>query len=115
MMNIINETKYEFPMVVLKKVLRKTANKRNLGLMGTLTIFDFDCDRIYIKNESSEEFTIRTWNVFEYGSKGTLRVIYTFFKDLETEIKIDDWCTTSCLEIGCGFVNVLQEELEEII
>lgn len=84
MMNIVNNTNCGKQVeVILRKVLLKTSNKRELGLVGTLTIDEFDYDRMYITNEQGEEFTIRTWNFMRYN-KGH-RVDCTLFKTVESE------------------------------
>lgn len=84
MINIINNTNCGKQVeVILRKVLYKTANKKELGLVGTLTIDEFDYDRVYITNEQGNEFIIRTWRFIPYNQGH--RVDCTFYKMVKNE------------------------------
>ena len=66
---------YGMPEIVLfvKKVLRKTPNKKLYNLDKDITIEEWDLDRIYLHTDGFE-FTIRTWDLREDHT-----VPWTFF------------------------------------
>ena len=78
-MIIINNTDLEHLEILMNKVLRKTANKKELGLDGELIIEEYDIDRVYMKCNDIE-YTLRMWCIWNID-KG-YAVEWTLFKDV---------------------------------
>ena len=77
MYNIKVDNGYFYSKELLDKVLKKTKNKKQYGLIDTLTIVDNDLDRVYFQNEQGTEFIIRTWDVKSKGNQ--LKIRWTLF------------------------------------
>ena len=81
---IINETESPFLTDFVIKVLQKTSNKKQYGLDKDITILDYDLDRIYLKISETQEFTIRTWDYYEY-TVNKMKVRWTLFINIRDE------------------------------
>lgn len=78
-----NYTYYGYEEFV-KKVLQKCANKKELGLVGNIVLFDAEVSkRVYFKNETEQEFTIRYF-IQECNEK-KWKASYTLYVDVKNE------------------------------
>lgn len=75
--NIINNTDFDKNTILVTKVLRKTCDKNFHGLNGDIIIEDYDCDRVYLRC-GDNEYTIRTWNIWNSGNGYNIE--WTFYK-----------------------------------
>lgn len=68
----------------VRKAINKCCDKKEHGLVGTITIFDAEVSkRIYLKNENGEEFTIRYFLQDETETKWGAS--YTLYKTVWNE------------------------------
>ena len=85
---IINLPQSKYAEKLLRSVLQQCPMSLKPELGDTLTILDYDWDRVYLKkgkesnSDADDDFDIRTWNVYDTGEglNQMVHIEWTLFK-----------------------------------